>query len=140
MPELAAIYVLGLVACLLLTMLFVFLWSQRFNDQQHRTVRENLKRAQLYWSENLDKVVVWEDGAEQRDRATSLRNICLTGGLLSALSWAGVFFLLVIMLSYRFLARSRTEQKIFSSPLSSKSEMDSNDVLLLLRSLDAYRD
>jgi hypothetical protein len=42
----------------------------------------------------------------------------LTGGLLSFLSWPGWMFLVIIMILYRFLGRSRLERALFSSDLA----------------------
>ena len=118
MPELAAMYAVGVLLSLGLTGLFVFLQARRSNGATARNVRANLRKAGLYWSENQDKILPWNEDAEAIDRKGSRTTILVTGVLLSLLSWAGLLFLGIVMLSYRFLARSRLEKRLFGSELA----------------------
>ena len=123
MPELAAMYSVGVLLSLGLTAVFVFLQARRANSKAAITVRSNLRKAGLYWSENQDKILPWNEEAEAHDRKGSRTTILVTGVLLSLLSWAGLVFLLVVMLSYRFLARSRLEKRIFGSELARNPDL-----------------
>lgn len=121
MPELAAAYAVGFLACLSLTGLFALLWRRRRESGEMKTLNENLHKAGFYFAESTDRLVRWSAEDAERERSSGLRTILITGGLLTFLSWAGVFFLLVIMISYRFLARSRLEKLLSASPLAAKS-------------------
>ena len=118
MPELAAFFIVGATANLALTGLFAFLWKRRYTTGLYRELGLNLRKAGMYWSVNQERVVTGPTELEDADRARSLKMILLTGALLTLLSWAGLVFQLVIMLSYRYLSRSRLEKALVASPLA----------------------
>ena len=132
MPELAAIYALGLIFGLLETALFLFLWKRRRRGTEFSNVRANLAKANLYWSESRDRLGPPSPAEEADDMSTSLRTIGLTGALLSFLSWPGAFFFALVMVSYRFFARSRLEKRLFDSPLSRRADLAAVEVASLV--------
>ena len=123
MPELALVYLIGTFACGMLTTLFVFLWRKRRASPPFARISRNLRGAGYYWSENLDRIVEADEEVATLDAQTTQKTMILTGALLSLLSWAGAFFLFVIMISYRFLARSRMEKLLLASPLASEESL-----------------
>lgn len=138
MPELAAIYFAGIIFCLALSLFYVFLRNQRRQSEEIRMMQSNLHKAGYYWSENTESLKPWSPETsstviEENKRAD--RNTVMTGALLSLLSWAGAFFLLIIMLSERFLAQSRKEKRILESDLS-RRDLNAQDVSSQLRSLE----
>ncbi|MES2856968.1 MAG: hypothetical protein V4692_13960 [Bdellovibrionota bacterium] len=138
MPELAAIYFIGMISCLALSLLYVFLRTQRRRSEQIKLLQKNLHKAGFYWSENAETLKPWSHEnvmAIIEENKKSDRNTVLTGVLLSLLSWAGAFFLLVIMLSERFLAQSRKEKKILDSELT-RRDLDAQSVVAQLRNLE----
>jgi hypothetical protein len=119
MPELAVAYSVGFLTCLMLTATFAFLSLKRRQSITYQRLVSNLSKAKLYWSENSDQIIPWTPTIDENDRKTTLKNIILTGSLLSLMSWAGSLFLIIIMVSWRFLARSRLEKRLFASQLAS---------------------
>jgi hypothetical protein len=136
MPELAAVYFVGLVACLALTILYVFLRKRRRQTRAAETVQTNLRKADFYWSDSRDAVVKWNPEANELEATKSQKAIALTGSVLALLSWAGVFFLLIIMLSERFLARSRRERRLFGSQIAKNPSLSREQVLAELDQLE----
>ena len=136
MPELAAAYFVGLFACLSLTILYVFLRSRRRQSTPANTLQMNLKKADLFWSDSRDSVVSWDKAANDAETKKSQKAIGLTGTMLSLLSWVGFLFLMIIMLSERFFARSRRERRLFSSELAKNSSLSSTQVLAELDRLE----
>lgn len=136
MPELAAIYASGLLACLALTVVYVLLRRRRRHSDAAQTLQANLRKVNLYWSDNRDAVVPFISEAECKEDEKAQRAVTLTGALLSLLSWAGVAFLLLVMISERFLARSRRERKLFSSRLIHERSLSPSDVREELSRLD----
>jgi hypothetical protein len=118
MPELAAVYSLGILVCVLQTALFVFLWRRRRTRSDHKFINANLRKVDLFWSEHFDQIVPWQAEIEKTERRGALRSLLLTGGCLSLLSWAGWIFLVIIMILYRFLGRSKLERSLYSSDLA----------------------
>lgn len=136
MPELAAIFTLGAIANLGLTTLFVYLWKKRQSTGPFATLAENLLKAGLYWSDGREALISVGDGSKERDDRASVRNIILTGSLLTLLSWPGVLFHLVIMVSYRFLARSRLEKRLLASELARSRALSASRVHTLVKELN----
>lgn len=136
MPEIAAVYLAGLVVCLALTVVFVWLRNRRRRSDPFIILQANLSKAGRSWSENQDALVAWDHDNDELDRKSAERSTWITGGLLSLLSWPGVFVLLTVMISFRFLARSRQEIHIFSSPLASDPYLTEADVRRILEELE----
>ena len=118
MPELAAIYLVGLFFCLVLTLVYNLLRVRRRNSPEYVQLRANLQRSGLYWSENEDRVVPYTPEREAEDHEKLKKSTALVGSILSLLSWAGAFFLMIIMISERYIARSRRERAIFNSKIA----------------------
>lgn len=123
MPELAAVYALGLLTSAFSTFLFLVLWRRRKTARPAVTLNSNLKKIGLFWSEHHDRIETWEEGIEERDWQASARSFGLLGAMLSALSWGGFVLLLILIVSIRALARSRLEKNLFSSPLARESSL-----------------
>ena len=136
MPELAAAYAVGFVACLALTILYVVLRDRRRNSVRARFVQAHLAQLNLYWSDSAEAIVPLTAHSASEETSRSRRSIGLTGLIMSLLSWPGFLFLLIIMLSERFLARSRRERKLFSSKLASAATLEREDVQRTIDELD----
>jgi hypothetical protein len=139
-PELAAAYTAGFVACLALTILYVFLRERRRHSDAAAIVQRNLAKLNLYWSDSNDAIVPLTASSAVDEAKRSQRTIGYTGLILSLLSWLGLLFLLMIMLSERFLARSRRERKLFTSPLSTDPSLDVQSARRLIDDLDLLND
>lgn len=140
MPELAAVYALGFVACLALTILYVFLRERRRHSRGAQMIQANLAKLNLYWSDSADAIVPLTADSAIDETRRSQRTIGYLGLLLSLLSWIGVFFLLIIMVSERYLARSRRERHLFGSKLAREAQFDANVVRSELHDLDVLND
>ena len=136
MPELAAFYFAGLVACLALTILYVALRKRRRGTGRAQILQANLQRAGLFWSDSQDAVVRWDPEVNKGENEKSQKAVALTGVMLSLLSWAGVGFLLIVMLSERFFARSRRERRLFASRVATQEGLSRLDVLAELDRLE----
>lgn len=128
MPELAAAYAVGILSSLLLTGLFLFLWSRYRSREAAITLAENLKLVNLYWSDREDRLKPWDEVEFRKDREKAFNSLLATSVGLSFLSWAGFFFILLLMISYRFLARSRLENRLFNSPLANETRLSRSRV------------
>jgi hypothetical protein len=134
MPELAAVYFIGLMVGLVCTATFVFYLKRRQKKSAYIILQYNLRKVGLFWSDNQDRLINWSHEVEMAEQADAGRSITLTGILLSAFSWPGVLFFLIVIFSVLVLARSRSEKRIFSSDLS-KSELDAQAVRSVVSSL-----
>ena len=140
MPELAAVYGIGFIFCLALTMVYVYLRSLRRTTDAAVTVQTNLRKVGLYWSDHQDAVVRYSAKANESETKKSQLAIGYTGMILSLLSWGGVVFLLIIMLSERFFARSRRERRLFGSVIAHDPNLPAVDVQRQLDELDVCND
>jgi hypothetical protein len=137
-PELAAAYFAGMIACLCLTAVYSFLRVRRRCQPALQLMQRNLRKAGYYWSENSESLVLHDEGtprAQESEIKKSDRNAILIGVLFSLLSWGGTLFLMVVMVSERFLAQSRKERKLLNSDLA-KTDLTAADVKSKLGQLE----
>lgn len=137
MPEIAAVYATGFVVCLALTLVYVFLRERRRHSAAAQRLQAHLALVGLFWSDSADSLIPLEPTSAEDESRRSQRTIGYTGLILSLFSWAAVFFLLTVMISERFLARSRREKRLFSSELVSASNLSAERVARLINELDA---
>ncbi len=140
MPELAAVYSLGFVLCLALTVVYVFLRDWRRHTPAVERLQTNLRKAGFYWNDSRDAVMRWENEASEAENKKSQVAIGYTGLILALLSWVGIVFLLIIMLSERFFARTRRERRLFSSSLTKQIQFSADQVQVELDQLDVFND
>lgn len=124
MPELAASYAVGLIASFCLSGIFIFLWSRYRTRPEIQTLNANLAQVNLYWSERQDRLIPLTNSVDTDDFHSGRRSLWLTTFGLSFLSWAGLLFIVILMISYRFLARSRAERRLLASPLAQPLSVD----------------
>lgn len=136
MPELAAIYFAGVVVGLFCTIGFIYWNRQRRKGRSWRNLQANLNKVGLFWSDHRDRLLPWTPDVDLKEDGRSTRSLAVAGALLSALSWPGVLFYLLIIASIVFLARSRAERKIFSSPLVNDDDLDPEKVRATLSALE----
>jgi|GEM_PF-2852817 len=136
MPELAAIYTTGFIFCFILTGVYVFLRERHRHSKSALNIQTNLAKLNLYWSDAADAIVPLTPTSSQDEASRSKRTIGYTGLILSLLSWLGAFFLLLIMLSERFFARSRRERNLFGSELSGNPSLEAREVQREISKLD----
>lgn len=135
MPELAAAYAIGVIASFGLSTLFVFLWTRHRARPQMKLLNANLAKADLYWSERQDRLLPLFPNTDTDDHQTARRSLVWTSLGLSFLSWIGFLFILILMVSYRFLARSRTEKLLTESMLTSQTNLSRDEVSRLMENL-----
>lgn len=135
MPELAAAYTVGFLSSLLLTTVFYLLWSRYQQRTEALTLYENLKTVDVYWSDREDRLKAWSEVDFEVDQKKAARSLIATSVGLSFLSWVGFAFILLLMLSYRFLARSRFEKRLFASDLATRARMPRNEVESVLKEI-----
>ncbi len=120
MPELAAGYLVGFILTLCLMGLHIYLQSRKQKSPAMRQVQSNLKKINLFWSDSESEIKDYIPGAEKSDAEKSIRSILVSGVGFSLLSWLGLFFQFVVMISLRFLAVKRIETKLFQREIAEK--------------------
>lgn len=135
MPELAAIYFVGLLFCLSLTGVLICLMKRQFHLPTTTHINANLGKIGLYWSDAESNFAELSSSNTEADRARSYRNAVLMGLLFSIGSWAGFFFLFLIMVSLRFIARPRLERAVYASELALNQNLSTQDVQKIVTTL-----
>jgi predicted PurR-regulated permease PerM len=135
MPELAASYAVGFLASLILTAVFYFLWSSYQKRPEAIRLQENLKIVGVYWSDREDRIKPWNAEEFENDSRKGSRALLATAAGFSFLSWVGFVFILILMVSYRYLARSRFESRLFASALAREAKMTHEKVEDVLREI-----
>ena len=96
------------------------LQSRKQKSLAMRQVQSNLKKIDMFWSDSESQIKDYFPGAEKSDAEKSIRSILISGLGFAFLSWLGLFFQLVLMISLRYLAVKRVEIRLFESELAEK--------------------
>lgn len=113
-------YGAGLILTFCLVGLHIYLQSRKQGSPEMRQVQANLKKINLFWSEAESQVKDYTRGAEKKDAEKAVRSILISGVGFAFLSWLGLFLQFVLMLSLRYLAVKRVENRLFESDLAEK--------------------
>lgn len=120
-PELAIAYVAGWGPSLAVSGLHFYLQRKRYESASYKMVQENLRHLNFSWSDTESSIQVWTEESTWKDRETSRRTIFMLAAFSFFLSWAGMFFHLIIIFSLHVFAVSRLEKAVFSSELSQRA-------------------
>lgn len=113
MPELAASYAVGFFVVLVLTFLAMWREEQMARSPLMTQIQENLGTLGLRFSHSRDEVI---KKADDRRQPSQRRTLLIMGVFCSALSWAGLFFFLLIAVSIEKLAH-KERSHLLQSPL-----------------------
>lgn len=83
-------------------------------------LQENLGKVALFWAESESSIQPCTQQSWPLDQAKYRRSVLVLGTICFFLSWLGFAAQMIVMLSVRYLAVSRIEQKVFSSTLVTK--------------------
>lgn len=117
MPELAVIYLAGVLSSFLVTLCHHWLIYRKISSAHWIQLQRNLIRSGCFWSETRGELIRHSEGASEMDLQRLVRQVYLLGGLMAFLAWLGFFLQIVIIISLRFLIRSPLENKLFDSKL-----------------------
>jgi hypothetical protein len=142
MPEIAAVGLVGAIVTFLVVNINLYWVHRGFQKSEFRCLNHNLSKVGRYWSLEQGRVVGIEDGKaheelEKKDHQRSLRSAFLFGTLLIFLSWLGLVLFVIYFVSTTKLAKSRLEQRIFSSALVQNSNLAKSEVESLLQELES---
>lgn len=135
-PEMAAAYVAGLVPSTLVAGAHLLLFRQKVRTPTWSQIQKNLNKVGMYWSESVAAIRTLADGAPESDTAAYMRGLRLLGLACIVLSWAGMFFHLIILLSLRYLAVPRIETAVLKSSLAQR-DLTSGEVMDALAEVQA---
>lgn len=119
-PELAIAYVAGWAPSLAVSGLHLYLQRRRYNSDSYKMVQENLRHLGLSWSDTESSIQAWSEDSSFKDLEASRRTIFMLAAFSFFLSWAGMFFHLIVIFSLHVFAVSRLEKAVFSSKLSQR--------------------
>lgn len=142
MPEIAAIGLMGAIVTFLVVNWNLFSVHRSFQKESLQTLNHNLSKVQKYWSLEQGRVVEvaeWESQTayQKRDYEKSTRAAFLFGTMMIFLSWAGLVLFLIYFISTNKLAKSRMEERIFSSELVKNKNLPQNQVSSLLQEMES---
>jgi hypothetical protein len=118
MPELAAIYALGILFSAAITGIQLLWWRRHRSSIGMARLNENLAKVGFFWSDHADALQALKPGHEEAERVALSRSVLISGFVLGFLSWIGVLFSIVLIVSMRFFVRSKLERSLMTSPLT----------------------
>ncbi len=145
MPELAASFFVGFLLSLLANSSHFVFVLKSFQHPQILALQKNLKKVGRIWSMSNRGVLMVTDASPEKielamieDSKRTLRSTVFFSVMLTVVSWFGLIWLALYLLSVHRLAKSRMEHKIFSSRLVSDSNLSGQQVLEMLTEMESY--
>lgn len=136
-PEMAVAYVAGLIPSTLVTGAHLLLFRKKVNSAPIQQLQRNLAEVSMYWSESGACVRTLAEGNPTDDARIYLRGLKLLGLACFFLSWIGMFFHLIILVSLRYIAVPRIERAILSSRLAQR-RLSQGEVMEVLSEIQAH--
>jgi hypothetical protein len=127
LPELADIYLIGFVACWIVSGIHLYLIHQRKSSQKTLLVQKNLKKIGKFFSENSATIEDYFEGCYKSDHKKALFSILIFSIIFGFLSWFGFIFNLIYIISLLWLAKPRLEKQLYQCPLAEK-ELDAESI------------
>ena len=142
MPEIAAVGLVGAIVTFLAVNLNLYWVHRSFKSSEFLNLNHNLSKVGKYWSLEQGRVLDVGPSESQRslqekDYQKSTRSAFLFGTMMIFLSWLGLFFFLLYFISTNKWAKSRLEERIFSSDLVKNENLEQNEVSSLLKEIES---
>jgi len=119
---LGTIYLVSwLISISLITWHYLYVRNQ-INSSEFQTLNANLQKIGLFWSQTEDNFATLEVDSIGLDHQKAKKTVVFMGVLAFA-SLPGLILLTVVILSSRYLVRSRLESQVFASQLASDSRL-----------------
>lgn len=120
MPELAFGYLIGFTLCTCLVGFHYHLQLKKINSKKMFFIQKNLSQVNFYWSETNAEIQTLTTDSVFIDNRNSLKTILIFGLACMVLSWLGLIFQFIILISIKSLAIKPIEKKLFLSDLALK--------------------
>jgi hypothetical protein len=137
LPELAAVYVTGLVPSAAVTGLHLVLFQRKMASPEVLRLQSNLAKLDLFWAESRGEIRRLNEGLDTplTDRAAYVRHVRWVGLLTFFLSWPGAALHILLMISLRYLAKPRLERAIGATALVTQA-LETIQIQAILEDLD----
>lgn len=130
MPELAALYSVGVLCSLVATIFFAITEMNFYRRQDYLLLQRNLNQIGQRWSQlsgRIEKIA--ESTTDEEEKQKVQTTFLLFGFAAVILSWLGFVFLVLIWISMKKFLNNRLEEALFESQLALKP-LDLNQVEL----------
>lgn len=141
MPEIAAIGFVGAIVTFIAVNLNLYWVHRSFQTQEIKTLNHNLSLIGRYWSQEQARILEvkapqTQEDLQKKDYQKSTRSAFIFGTMMIFLSWFGLFIFALYFLSTNKLAKSRLEERIFSSELVKNQNLEQNQIQKLLSEME----
>lgn len=124
MPELVAMYSVGLVVSMIVGIIFGLKQRSKYHDPAIKHLQKNLRKIGFRWNELNLAVEKMPASFDEDPDLTEYKKARFTSILFTTaavlFSWLGCFFLILMWFSLKLLNKSRVEKALLASPLSEK--------------------
>ncbi len=129
-PEFLAFFV-GMLVTFLSWMLY-FALSKK--SSHLLILQNNLQKIGYAWSTNNGEAIPFEKFNPEKEKIKTLYSYGILVAIMSVLSWLGLIFSVVLMLSIRLLP-TRYEKRVFASELASNPVLEPDRISGILREI-----
>lgn len=143
MPEIVVIGTIGAAVVFILVNINLFYVHRSFRSAKFLTLNHNLLLVGQYWSQEQGRMISLKEHTQEeliaKDHQKSTRSAFLFGTFMIFLSWMGLLFFTIYVLSVHKLAKSRFEIRLFQSDLVRQKFQDAKSVETILSTIETFR-
>lgn len=142
MPEIVVIGTIGAAVVFILVNINLFFVHRSFQSEKFKTLNHNLFLVGQYWSLEQGRLIPLAGKTTEeliaKDHQKATRSAFLFGTFMIFLSWMGLLFFTIYVLSVHKLAKSRFEMRLFRSDLVKQKFQDAKSVETILSTLETF--
>lgn len=131
MPELAFIGTLGGLTSLIFGAIVFYMELSKFKDSRYLQLQKNLNTVQLRWNDLAGDLESILDGSFEKEKNKLITTLSMMTGFAFLLSWIGLFFFIIIYISFKKIARGKKYHKLILNKVDqiSMNETQMKDIL-----------
>ena len=121
MPELAAIYSVGVLCSFIATVFFAVTEMNFYRRKDYQVLQSNLNQVGQRWSQLSGRIeLISESTTDEEEKQKVQTTFILFGFAAVILSWLGFIFLILIWVSIKKFLNKRLEEALFKSELATQ--------------------
>jgi|GEM_PF-5233493 hypothetical protein len=134
MPEIAFAYSIGFCVSLVLAIVFGLRLRKKYHSPSYLQLQSNLQKIGQRWNESEGRIEDFVEGKQAREYHKARLTAMIVCTFAVALSWFGIFALIIVWLSMEVLATNQLERKVKSSELL-KKDLSASEVTQIINEI-----
>ena len=138
MPELAFVFIIGVLLSLVTGSCFTYLYLSKYKSPHYIVLQKNLIKINLRWNDLEGCTENFIEEANELEYVKARSTYMIFSLVCVILSWLGFVLLLIMWVSIEKLIKNKIEKEIFASEMVLK-DLNSEQVLQRLEKISMFK-